>query len=133
MNVRLEAITEDDAPVDGLSSCACHTATRVVRTEHGPEVRYAHALILTLCAWHQGIQETFERLAGRPLPYPVWVPDGNPLTCPHEGCGQPIVGLRHELALPHPYHPHDRYVGACRAHQGVPREWVPLETVELPP
>ncbi len=138
MRVCLEPISEDDQPIEGLHACGCRAATRVVRTEHGSETHFAHALVLELCAWHRGVQETFERMAGQPLPYPVWVPEGSPLACPREGCGQPVAGLRRELALPHPYYPHDRYVAVCLAHQGVPIEWVPLdlphpEMTGLPP
>lgn len=128
MNVLIEAIGKGDESVGELSlACGCHAATRVIRTEHGPEIRFAHALLLVFCSWHGEIQRTFERLAGGPLAFPVWVPEGNPFCCSREECGVPVVGLRQELALPHRYFPHGQYVPVCAAHQGYPQTWVPLD------
>ncbi len=139
MKTLLTAIEEtDDSVVPSLFVCGCQAATRVLRTEHGPEIRFELGLILVLCSWHEEIQRVFARLVGASLSFPVWVPEGAPFVCPREGCREPIVGLRRELALPHRYFPHEHYVPVCAAHQGYPSEWVPLdlsrfEESDLPP
>lgn len=99
----------------------------MMRSEHGPEIRFELALVLVLCPWHEEIQRTFAQLVDVPLLFPVWVPEREPFICPREECVAPIVGLRRELALPHRYFPHEHYVPVCAAHQGYPAEWVPLD------
>lgn len=127
MNVCLEPIGPNDQVVEGLFPCDCWVALRLVQTDHARETCFGHALVIALCPWHRAVQRAFERWANRSLPLPVGVPDEHPLICRRDGCREQVVGLRRELALPHPYYPHERYVAVCGDHRGVPVEWVPLD------